>query len=788
MAHNPDQTSAALTQGSPAPRAWFTAPRLAGVIAVLLFVAYPQILPGAQSFFFRDFALFGYPLAHFHKECFWQMEWPLWNPYNECGHPFLAQWNTLTLYPGTLIYLLLPEEFSVSLFCLLHLVWAGAGMFVLVRHWTNHAPSAAIAGAAFVFNGLTLACLMWPNNAATLAWMPWVFYAARRGWREGGRWVIWGALAAALQLLAGTPEFILFTWGIIGSVWLIEIFTLLKQGGRRSSRLPGGGETFRPVVLLRLPAVVLLASALAAAQLLPFAELLAHSHRGAGYADDSWAMPPWGWANLVLPQFHMFRWNHGVLFQPEQGWTSSYYPGIGVLLLAWMAVCRIPNAHTRLFGQLIPIFLVLALGPAGHLYAWIKMVFPPIQTIRFPVKFVVPAIFLWPLLAGLAWAHLNSVSPSDDRRQGNRCLYLGAAGLATAILGLWAFAVAHPYGNGNVAGSALSRLGLLLTFAIIALVVQQGRLSPVWRNRATGAVILLIWLDAVTHLPSQNPTVEQWTLGSGITRQPDYPLPGQGRALTRHDTEYPQVPALRNDAERDVLSKRMGAYGNCNLLDRLPKLGGMFSLHVREMHELLALLHEQGNQPPAGLAAFLGLALEPAPGMYFRLSPRRQERLPLVTAGQRPLFAGPAETLAALFSTNFNPRAQVYLPLAAQPKIAVTNQARAIAELKNFQRHQLTIAVEAENPCWLVVAQSYYPAWQARLDGQPAAIWKANYAFQAVEVPAGRHEVIFRYRDYRFLLGLAISVSALFGVAVFLARQKTTCRTPSGTCGGAPAS
>src|SRR5207253_8580621 len=64
-------------------------------------------------------------LAFHHRESFWRGEVPLWNPLNDCGVPFLAQWNTIVLYPGSLFYLLLPLSWSLGVFCLAHLLVAG---------------------------------------------------------------------------------------------------------------------------------------------------------------------------------------------------------------------------------------------------------------------------------------------------------------------------------------------------------------------------------------------------------------------------------------------------------------------------------------------------------------------------------------------------------------------------------------------------------------------------------------------------------------------------------------
>src|SRR5687768_18605655 len=119
-------------EGSPAnaagptdSAAWLTTKRFLMLLGVLIFVAYPQVVMGFHSFVFRDYGLFGYPLAYYHKECFWRGEIPLWNPYNNFGLPYLAQWGTMVLYPPSLIYLLLPLPWSLALFTLLHQLFGG---------------------------------------------------------------------------------------------------------------------------------------------------------------------------------------------------------------------------------------------------------------------------------------------------------------------------------------------------------------------------------------------------------------------------------------------------------------------------------------------------------------------------------------------------------------------------------------------------------------------------------------------------------------------------------------
>src|SRR5947207_11814157 len=87
---------------------WLTPGRFAFILAACIFAAYPEVVLGVRTFFFRDFGFFGYPLAFHHRESIWHGEIPLWNPLNNCGLPFLSQWNSMALYPGSLLYLVLP--------------------------------------------------------------------------------------------------------------------------------------------------------------------------------------------------------------------------------------------------------------------------------------------------------------------------------------------------------------------------------------------------------------------------------------------------------------------------------------------------------------------------------------------------------------------------------------------------------------------------------------------------------------------------------------------------------
>jgi hypothetical protein len=74
---------------------------------------------------------------------------------------------------------------------------------------------------------------------------------------------------------------------------------------------------------------------------------------------------------------------------------------------------------------------------------------------------------------------------------------------------------------------------------------------------------------------------------------------------------------------------------------------------------------------------------------------------------------------------------------------------------------RLTIRAVSDQPAYLLLADTYYPGWVAEVDGQPVDIHRANWAFRAVSLPAGQHEVVFAYQPVSIRIGVAISVMAL---------------------------
>jgi uncharacterized membrane protein YfhO len=88
------------------------------------------------------------------------------------------------------------------------------------------------------------------------------------------------------------------------------------------------------------------------------------------------------------------------------------------------------------------------------------------------------------------------------------------------------------------------------------------------------------------------------------------------------------------------------------------------------------------------------------------------------------------------------------------------------------------VAVEAVAPRggWLLLADTWYPGWEATVDGHPAPVVRANVAHRAVRLSPGRHRVEFAFRPRSAIVGFALTAAGLAiligGVALLARRGK----------------
>jgi hypothetical protein len=449
----------------------------------------------------------------------------------------------------------------------------------------------------------------------------------------------------------------------------------------------------------------------------------------------------------------------GIFFQHGQYWTSSYYLGLGALWLALLTLACVRERRVWLLGAMAIAGLILALGENTPVYPALRKLIPQLSLITYPVKFISVTIFAVPLLAACALANLEKIK--------KQLLPIGVVlfSLLTGIL-FWTQLAPMPGDDSQPALlNGFSRAVFLLLTGAILFLLTQNTGSPLHRL-APLTLLLVAWLDVFTHEPAQNPTVQPWIYEPGLSRtklalQPQ-PAPGGSRAMVSPMAANAFVTFAESDPKNNFLAKRLGYCADCNTLDDVPKVDGFFSLTPRESDDVLALFYRTTNADFPRLEDFMGVSQITAPGELFKWQ-ARTNFLPLVTAGQKPVFGDYINPLSTLMQSDFDCSKTVFLSPEDFSFVTVTNQTPAKILNSKFGNQTVDIEVEAQEPSLVVVAQTYYHNWHATMDGQPTPLLRANVAFQAVQVPAGKHKIHLAYRDRAFEIGAAISIVAWLG-------------------------
>jgi hypothetical protein len=293
-------------------------------------------------------------------------------------------------------------------------------------------------------------------------------------------------------------------------------------------------------------------------------------------------------------------------------------------------------------------------------------------------------------------------------------------------------------------------------------VVLLGLIFKNWRPKARALLSfgLLLWmgLDICTHEPPQNPAVSARAYAAEPPPMTPAPQVGQSRAMLGADAESIMDHLVNPDLLRLYLGQRAELFSDCNLLNGIPKVGGFMSLHLVKEHaiELMA----RGGKAAPGVAQFLGVSQIASPTTLFDWLPQTNF-MPWATIGQKPVFLEDDATLAALCAADFEPRQTVYLPSGARSQTTAGADGQARILSSRIEPSECVFQTSAQSRTMLVMAQAFYPCWRASVDGAPVPLLRANYAFQALEVPPGRHEVRLAYVDRAFQTGAVVSILAL---------------------------
>ncbi|WP_395139168.1 YfhO family protein [Armatimonas sp.] len=385
-----------------------------GGLALGTLFLFAEVVFRGRVLFYGDLSLYFLPQLDFQRSELLAGRIPLWNPYINCGQPFVGNPQTWPLYPSSLLLLIFEAARANAISTLLHVLWAGLGMLVFLRQQKLTPVAATLGAVAFAFGGAFVSKVQFPNMLQAMSWLPWLLWATGRVIMRPlpGRVALLG-LCVGLTLLAAHAQ-----------VTLMQLYLVLAWVLFRLMTLPRA-ERLRPLSALALAA--LLGLALALAQLLPVVEHALASTRpqlSLGAANRFYL--PWRELILLIAPNALGNpalpggWHGKANF-----WEPCCYIGLVPLVLVFFVQGnKLPRQRAVitfwLWGALLSFWL--ALGRYGGLYVLAFYALPGVKQFHDPARWLYLGTFALSILSAYGLDQLRL------REVGKWALVLGAMG------------------------------------------------------------------------------------------------------------------------------------------------------------------------------------------------------------------------------------------------------------------------------------------------------------------------------------------------------------------------
>ena len=687
------------------------------------------------------------------------LELPLWNPHVCSGVPLLATLQVGVFYPGNWLAVLLPAHLAISTLMALECVVAGWLATWMFRAQGSSPVASALGGLLYVF-ACVLGQILWPPAVSTLLFVPWLVLCMGKllsGPLTDGppaRWWCGLAIGAALQILAGFPQYAVYGY------LAVACFGLASAVERARDGVPA------LLVLRRVAfgvAAVVVGAGLAAVQLLPTLELVSLGLRADEMSPAQvhylTAMAPYGTPALLR---HAFDPSPS-LITLHIG-NAGGYLGMATLLLAGLTVVlgrRSPRTWLLVGFAFASLLLADGLLGAGAPVYRAFAALPVVGGFRTPERLRVVAFLCVIALAVAGFDAARRARPGPGPKV---ALALLTGGLLAVLL-----ALGQGAGSWRLIGAAV----------LVAVVLRSGASHALARGAAEIALFALVLVDVAIA------TGEYGSLRAIPTELSNhYASPG-GRVQLR-DGFF--------ERQRDELGPaRLELYKLRPTMATAPSDGGYRVACYEPLVPGVWPSFEKVLSGREGMGATL-FALDPEEHETFwdlsgvRRILRAEGREAAVVRNDDALpraylvpgwqLADTQRAFEHIRDGDFDFRAAALVeedpgfPSAPGPLVA--------ADITRYEPERVVVEARGEADSLLVLTDSYYPGWRASVDGEPVRVLRANGLYRAVRLPAGRHRVVFEYAPESLRRGGAVSLASaalLLAVGLFLragARRSTS--------------
>jgi hypothetical protein len=698
-------------------------------------------------------------------------EIPLWNPYDFCGAPFLANFQSGVFYPVNLVLYLCDPLRAMGYYLFFHFLLAAVFMFLFLRSRRLTVFASFGGGIILMLCGYLVTRVGHPTFVATAAWVPGLLWCTERLFRRPGlRRAVWLGLCHAGMVLAGFPQ-----TAFHGS------YALAAYAIYRAWSGPGTDHRSSWRTLLWVGGAMVLSSCVSLVQILPTYEFIRFCTRRFFPYESilSSAHHPVSLIKYLVPDFLGNPLDGTVwstwLQRGDGHFSQNYvsttgYVGILPVLLAWVGLFARRRGALFFLGMAIAALLIVFGTPLFRIaYQFPGFNFSRIDRMIFIYMLSMGALAAWGI-AGL------ETHRDPDPIPVKRTL---VPILALVVLFWIAFLVTHlgpsrVYGAitqgrfqplsdwEDVRGHAL-RAGILLTLGAATVALRLGGRVSVHALR--GAILILLLVDLFPYGYPFN-----------VTRPYGDAYPPTPLTDELQDSPGPvRVMRLYGDV---LLPNTAGVYGvsdaqgyNALTLDYYMELMERVQPGIVRNRRISNLSRPQSIESPIvdmlSVNRFLTLerTARGLPAAVAMMNEGAMERAHLVPRAE--MIRDKTEMLDRLSSPDFDPARVVYLTPQGDAALPETRrnlgeeETPGTAEITKFRTGEVMVTCAADHDAWLVLAETYYPGWKAWVDDEPARVWRANHVQRAVLVPAGQHTVRFRYEPMTFRIGATVSLISL---------------------------
>ena len=815
-------------------------------LALIVLVPFREVLFQGRMFFFADIATQNYPWKVFFAEHIRHFSLPLWFPYMHSGFPLVAEIQAGTFYPPNWIaFLLLPAPYAYGLLMALHLWLAAVFTYFFSRALGLGRASSLFAALTLSLSAFLVTHLVHLAMFLTACWLPLEFFLMERALRRQSPRLLFLSLgpAVALQVLAGHPQIVAYS-GLALSLYLCAHLTRKAGKGRRTPGLRMAGAWLAALCLSGLLSAVQLLPTLELV-----GESARAGGVGPEFASEQ-SMPPWGLVTILLPDFFGYAtpqeegdfWLFGVNY-----WEMCPYAGVLTLVLCLVPLSRRPLGRWAFFYVLLGFSLLLMLGRTTPLFPLLQRL-PPFSYFRAPVRFSLLASFSLAMLAGRGLQILQDGKAAGRGDPRKAAFTLAAAGffltLATLGAGTLALRVFDDSIRNGLAGfgtafiqkhihnqglfvkpleyylgkldwavdTLLLRLrdsldpseprvflclALLAATALLLRRLERGRLSA---GRFSLLCVCLLLVDLLAFGLRYNPTIPV-SEALGPPAVVEFLRGDPDRYRVFQDVRCRRMEISR---EKELLPVSMGSLWGISSADEFTPLK---LKHYQEILSLIKqdrelLLHGRISRLPLLSLLNVKYLLTHLPiqgdGLTevhrtgdFRVY-RNETVLPrCFFVSEWRVVSEPGALVRALSDPALDLTRQALLeeaPAAVSRPADAPPGAVPAASIRF--RHEEAERVELEavvgEEGLLILAVSWYPGWQAWVDGNPAKIYRADSVYQGVFLAPGTHTIRFQYLPVRLREGAVLSAAgwgcwAAAGLGLALrGRRRRSCRPGAG--------